>query len=148
MPILRENVRVRDQPAGAHPAAAPGHPRAVPLLPPQLHQEQHGAETHRPGAQTPDQPQADPRQVREQAGAARPALPGPPQPVQRAPQQLDQSGSSTTHSPGFETKYQTSQKSNEAAQLLLFMIVLIHIFLLKDNKYFTQQVLTIQASQP
>lgn len=87
MPILRENLRLRDELACPHPTEAPGHPRALPLLPPVLHQEQHGAAPHRPGAQARGQPQDDPRQVREQAGAARPALHRAAQPLQRAPQQ-------------------------------------------------------------
>ena len=87
MPILRENLRIRDELARPHPTAAPGDPRALPLLSPVIHQEQHGEAPHRPGAQARGQPQDDPRQVRQQGGAARPALHGAAQPDQRAPQQ-------------------------------------------------------------
>ena len=87
MPILRENIRIRDKLASPHPTEAPGDPRALSLLSPIIHQEQHGEAPHRPGAQARGQPQDDPRQVRQQTGAARSALHGAAQPDQRAPQQ-------------------------------------------------------------
>lgn len=53
MSILRETVRIRDEPARAHPAAAPGHPRAVPALLAHLHAQQHRAPPHRARAPPP-----------------------------------------------------------------------------------------------
>ena len=65
MPILRENLRIWNQSTSTHTTAAPGYPCALPLLSSILHEEQHGPEAHREGAQAPDQSQADTGQVRE-----------------------------------------------------------------------------------
>ena len=65
MPILRENLRIWNQSTSTHTTAAPGYPCALPLLSSILHEEQHGTEAHREGAQAPDQSQADTGQVRE-----------------------------------------------------------------------------------
>ena len=103
MPILRENLRIRDKPASPHPTAAPGDPCALPLLSPVLHQEQHGAAPHRQGAQARGQPQDDPRQVREQTGPARPALHRTAQPLQRAPQQPESGQQHTAVTAGLQS---------------------------------------------
>lgn len=102
MPILRENLRIRDELACPHPTEAPGDPRALPLLSPVLYQEQHGAAPHRPGAQARGQPKDDPRQVREQAGPARPALHRAAQPLQRAPQQPESGKQHTAVTAGLQ----------------------------------------------
>lgn len=72
MPVLRAAVRVRDEPARAHPAAAPGHPRAVPALLAHVHAQQHRAPPHRarappPGHAAPTGPAAQPHAVSPRA---------------------------------------------------------------------------------
>lgn len=56
MSVLRATLRVRDELARAHPAAAPGHPRAVPALLAHLHPQQHRAPPHRARAPPPSHP--------------------------------------------------------------------------------------------
>lgn len=73
MPVLRAAVRVRDEPARAHPAAAPGHPRAVPALLAHVHAQQHGAAPHRARAPPPgDAAPAEPGAARRACAAHAP----------------------------------------------------------------------------
>lgn len=53
MSILRETLRVRDEPASAHQTAASGHPSALPALLAHLHAQQHRAPAHRARASPP-----------------------------------------------------------------------------------------------
>ena len=71
MPLLRTDVRLRDQLASSHPPAPPGHPCLVPLLPQDLHQEQHGAAPRGPRAPTRRRCQ-NPHKVRVHQGPTRP----------------------------------------------------------------------------
>lgn len=70
VPFLRKIVRLRDEPARAHPPAPPGHPRALSLLLAHLHPQQHGAAAHSPRAQGRAQPEGVPADPA--AAAARP----------------------------------------------------------------------------
>lgn len=71
MSILRETIRVRDEPARAYPSAAPGHPRALPVLLAHVHAQQHRAPPHRPRAPPSSHPTTPPRH-RPQPHAVRP----------------------------------------------------------------------------
>ena len=53
MSVLRADLRIRDEPAGAHQAAAPGHPGTLSLLSSILHAQQYCPQAHCPGAQEP-----------------------------------------------------------------------------------------------
>ena len=51
MSVLREAVRLRDEPASPRTAASPGDQSAVPVLRADVHAEQHGQTAHCTGAQ-------------------------------------------------------------------------------------------------
>ena len=74
MPFLRENLWLRNKPSSSHQTTTPRNPGALPVLPPLLHPEQHGAKAHRAGAQAPGQPQDDPHQVWVDEGFAGPSV--------------------------------------------------------------------------
>lgn len=57
MSILRPTVWLRDESASAYPATSPGYPGSLSVLLADLHQEQHGATTHRPRAQERAEPE-------------------------------------------------------------------------------------------
>lgn len=49
--VLRTTLRLRDEPASAHSAAASGHSGALSVLHADVYAEQHGATAHCAGAQ-------------------------------------------------------------------------------------------------
>jgi hypothetical protein len=81
MSVLRADLRLRDEPARAHPPAPSGHPRALPLLPPLVHAQQHRAPPYCPRAPPPGQSQDDPDQVWPDEGDAGPTVHGRHEPV-------------------------------------------------------------------
>ena len=71
MPLLRTDVRLRDQLASSHPPASSGHSCLLPLLPQDLHQEQHSAAPRGTRAPTRGRCQ-NPHKVRVHQGSTRP----------------------------------------------------------------------------
>lgn len=91
MSILRETIRIRDEPTCAHPAKAPGHSSAVPALHAHLHAQQYRATTHRARAPSPGHAALAARAATQpHAVSAVPSFRtrryGPRGPISRAPQ--------------------------------------------------------------
>lgn len=72
--ILRAHLRLRNQPARAHPSAPPGHQGALSLLPPLIHAQQHGAPAHCARTPSPGRLKDAAHQVWADQGSAGPEL--------------------------------------------------------------------------